>query len=109
MIAAPTFEFCRWACWLAVATAGHRAEDQLQLVARAVSIGVAREEFRPSRGLFLLSEGHNIDVVVFRRDLLEENVAIGSAEPVENDRAQTVASMLPACGSTLWHIVQVER
>src|SRR6266540_5648598 len=72
---------------MAVATAGHRAEHQLHLVAIAVFIGVAREECRPSRGLFLLSEGHNKNVVVFRRDLLEENVAISCTEPVENDRS----------------------
>src|SRR6266536_2570378 len=72
---------------MAVATAGHRAEHQLHLVAIAVSIGVAREKCRPSRGLFLLSQGHNVNVVVFWSDLLEEDVAIGSAEPVEHERA----------------------
>src|SRR6266487_999723 len=72
---------------MAVAAAGHRTERQLHLVAVAISIRVAREECRPSCGVFLLSQGYIEDTGVSRRDLLEEKVAVGSAELVEDDRS----------------------
>jgi hypothetical protein len=113
---APTPELRRVARWEAATAAGHRAEHQLDLVAIAVSIGVAREENRPTGGLFLFWQRHGINasrpILVFRRDLLEENVAIESTESVEDDRSLNPGRSLdafPGCGLRSWHIVQKER
>src|SRR6266516_2865577 len=71
---------------MAVAAAGHRAERQLHLVAIAVPIRVALEESWPSRGVFTLSLGYSEDAAGCWRDLLEENIAVGGAVAVEDDR-----------------------
>jgi hypothetical protein len=87
----PDLELSRRTRWTAAAPTRHRAEHQLHFVAIAVAIGVAPKERRPARRLFLLSQRHGINasgpILVFRRDLLEQNDAVQSAESVEAHRS----------------------
>src|SRR5215216_1264533 len=110
---APLVELRRGAPWMILPAPGHRAEHQLHLVAVAVSVGVMRKECRPACRLLLLGQRHGIDtlrssVPVFRRNVLEQNVPIKSAEGIESDRSLTPGRCLDV-QSGVWPDVVAHR